>query len=254
MKIFSKIILGSLALASLLHAQTLIEQQEESLVKGVIPSTKIAKVERSQIDGFYKAYLDNGNILYVNPFKRVIFIGELYTNTGVSLTANDRDAWQSEVSAKQAKDLSLKEVTQYAKKVDFGKGSKKYEFVLFTDPECPFCARVEELFIKKDVSVYVNFFPLSIHSHAEQWSKEILSAPDFKEALIKLRETQKDLEVKITPQAEQTLKKMRELGEKLNIMGTPKLLVVDKKEKKIIDVIDGANMQKINSYLDKDKQ
>ncbi|HEF9750453.1 TPA: DsbC family protein, partial [Campylobacter coli] len=55
MKIFSKIILGSLALASLLHAQTLIEQQEESLVKGVIPSTKIAKVERSQIDGFYKA-------------------------------------------------------------------------------------------------------------------------------------------------------------------------------------------------------
>ncbi|EAJ3524262.1 DsbC family protein, partial [Campylobacter coli] len=28
MKIFSKIILGSLALASLLHAQTLIEQQE----------------------------------------------------------------------------------------------------------------------------------------------------------------------------------------------------------------------------------
>ncbi|MBO7059465.1 DsbC family protein, partial [Campylobacter jejuni] len=38
------------------------------------------------------------------------------------------------------------------------------------------------------------------------------------------------------------------------IMGTPKLLVVDKKEKKIIDVIDGANMQKINSYLDKDKQ
>ncbi|EAL2751262.1 DsbC family protein, partial [Campylobacter jejuni] len=120
MKIFSKIILGSLALASLLHAQTLIEQQEESLVKGVIPSTKIAKVERSQIDGFYKAYLDNGNILYVNPFKRVIFIGELYTNTGVSLTANDRDAWQSEVSAKQAKDLNLKEVTQYAKKVDFG--------------------------------------------------------------------------------------------------------------------------------------
>ncbi|WP_353477334.1 thioredoxin fold domain-containing protein [Campylobacter jejuni] len=183
-----------------------------------------------------------------------MFIGELYTNTGVSLTANDRDAWQSEVSAKQAKDLNLKEVTQYAKKVDFGKGSKKYEFVLFTDPECPFCARVEELFIKKDVSVYVNFFPLSIHPHAEQWSKEILSALDFKEALIKLRETQKDLEVKITPQAEQTLKNMRELGEKLNIMGTPKLLVVDKKEKKIIDVIDGANMQKINSYLDKDKQ
>lgn len=254
MKLLSKIILGSLVTINLTHAKTLIEQQEESLVNGVIPSTKVAKVERSQIDGFYKAYLDNGNILYVNPFKRVIFIGELYTNTGVSLTANDRDTWQSELNNKQVKDLNLKEVIQYAKKVNFNKGSKKYDFILFTDPECPFCARVEELFIKKDVSVYINFYPLSFHPHAEKWSKEILSAPNFKDAFLKLRETQKDLNIKITSQAEQTLKNMKLLGEKLNIMGTPKIFIVDKKENKIIDVIDGANLEKINSYLDKDKQ
>lgn len=253
MKIFSKIILGSLILTNLMYAQTLIEQQEESLVKGVIPSTKIAKVERSQIDGFYKAYLENGNILYVNPFKRVIFIGELYTNTGVSLTANDREAWKNEVSSKQIKDLNLKEVTQYAKKIDFNKGSKKYDFILFTDPECPFCAKVEELFINKNVSVYINFFPLSFHANAEKWSKEILSSRNFKDAFIKLRKTQKDLNVKITPEAQKTLENMKILGEKLNIVGTPKLFVVDKKENKIIDVIDGANMQKINSYIDKDK-
>ncbi|EKJ6088800.1 DsbC family protein, partial [Campylobacter coli] len=47
---------------------------------------------------------------------------------------------------------------------------------------------------------------------------------------------------------------MKSLGEKLNIMGTPKIFIVDKKENKIIDVIDGANLEKINSYLDKDKQ
>ncbi|TNB58781.1 DsbC family protein [Campylobacter helveticus] len=254
MQTFSKITLSSLLLISSLSAATLIEEQEEALVKGVIPSTKIEKVQRAEIDGFYKAYLANGNILYVNPFKRVIFIGELYTNTGVSLTANEREAWQSELSAAQIKDMDLKELTQYAKKLDFNQGSKKYDFVLFTDPECPFCAKVEEHFMRNNVSVYINFYPLSFHQNATKWILQILSSKDFKEAFMAIRHNQKDLDVKITKEAEQTLNNMKALGEKLNIQGTPKLFVVEKNTSKIIDVIDGANMQKIDSYLTKDKQ
>ncbi|MCR2059784.1 DsbC family protein [Campylobacter helveticus] len=254
MQTLSKITLSSLLLISSLSAATLIEEQEEALVKGVIPSTKIEKVQRAEVDGFYKAYLANGNILYVNPFKRVIFIGELYTNTGVSLTANEREAWQSELSAAQIKDMDLKELTQYAKKLDFNQGSKKYDFVLFTDPECPFCARVEEHFMKNNVSVYINFYPLSFHQNATKWILQILSSKDFKEAFVSIRHNQKDLDVKTTKEAEQTLNNMKALGEKLNIQGTPKLFVVEKNTSKIIDVIDGANMQKIDSYLTKDKQ
>ncbi|ARE80665.1 DsbC family protein [Campylobacter helveticus] len=254
MQTLSKITLSSLLLISSLSAVTLIEEQEEALVKGVIPSTKIEKVQRAEVDGFYKAYLANGNILYVNPFKRVIFIGELYTNTGVSLTANEREAWQSELSAAQIKDMDLKELTQYAKKLDFNQGSKKYDFVLFTDPECPFCARVEEHFMKNNVSVYINFYPLSFHQNATKWILQILSSKDFKEAFVSIRHNQKDLDVKTTKEAEQTLNNMKALGEKLNIQGTPKLFVVEKNTSKIIDVIDGANMQKIDSYLTKDKQ
>ncbi|MDL0100901.1 MULTISPECIES: DsbC family protein [Campylobacter] len=254
MQTLSKITLSSLLLISSLSAATLIEEQEEALVKGVIPSTKIEKVQRAEIDGFYKAYLANGNILYVNPFKRVIFIGELYTNTGVSLTANEREAWQSELSAAQIKDMDLKELTQYAKKLDFNQGSKKYDFVLFTDPECPFCAKVEEHFMKNNVSVYINFYPLSFHQNATKWILQILSSKDFKEAFMAIRHNQRDLDVKTTKEAEQTLNNMKALGEKLNIQGTPKLFVVEKNTSKIIDVIDGANMQKIDSYLTKDKQ
>lgn len=254
MKILSQLTLSSLLLASSLSATTLIEEQEEALVKGIIPATKISKVQRAEIDGFYKAFLDNGNILYVNPFKRVIFIGELYTNMGVSLTANEREAWQSELSNAQIKNIDLKELTQYAKKVDFNQGSKKYEFVLFTDPECPYCARVEEYFIKNNVSAYINFYPLSFHQNATKWILQILSSKDFKEALISIRQNQKDLEVKTTKEAEERLKNMKAVGEKLNIQGTPKLFVVEKNTSKIVDVIDGANMQKIDSYINKDKQ
>lgn len=254
MQTLSKITLSSLLFISSLSAATLIEEQEKALVKGIIPSTKIEKVQRAEIDGFYKAFLDNGNILYVNPFKRVIFIGELYTNTGVSLTANERETWQSELSATQIKNMDLKELISYAKKIDFNQGSKKYDFVLFTDPECPFCARVEEHFIKNDVSIYINFYPLSFHQNATKWILQILSSKDFKEAFMTIRHHQKDLDVKTTKEAEQTLNNMKTLGEKLSIQGTPKLFVVEKNTSKIIDVIDGANMQKIDSYLTKDKQ
>lgn len=248
----------SLALFSSLNAAepTLAEQQEEALVKGIIPSTKIDKVERAEIDGFYKAYLGNGNIFYINPFKRVIFIGELYTATGDSLTANDVQKWQAELNEKALKQANATELLQNAKKVVYGSGSKRYEFIIFTDPECPFCARVEEFLEKQNATLYANFFPLSFHQNAKKWSGQILSSKDIKEAMRQIRTTQKDLSgVNITKEAENTLKATIALGEKLNITGTPKIFVIDKKEQnKVIAIIDGANLEKISEFLTKDKE
>ncbi|KGI56039.1 DsbC family protein [Campylobacter sp. MIT 97-5078] len=250
---------SSLALFSFLNATeptTLIEQQEEALVKGIIPSTKIDKVERAEIDGFYKAYLGNGNIFYINPFKRVLFIGELYTATGESLTANDASKWQAELNEKALKDANATELLQNAKRVVYGSGSKRYDFVIFTDPECPFCAKVEEFFEKQNVNVYVNFFPLSFHQNAKKWSGQILSSKDIKLAMKQIRTTQKNLnDVSISKEAENTLKATIALGEKLNITGTPKLFVIDKIEQnKVVAVIDGANFERINEFLVKDKE
>lgn len=259
MKLKFTALLGlSLTLFNSLNAAelTLIEQQEEALVKGIIPSTKIDKIERAEIDGFYKAYLGNGNIFYINPFKRVLFIGELYTASGESLTANDAHKWQVELNEKELKNTNATELLQNAKKVIYGSGSKRYEFVIFTDPECPFCAKVEDFFEKQNVSVYVNFFPLSFHQNAKKWSGQILSSKDIKIAMRQIRTTQKSLSgVNITKEAENTLKATIALGEKLNITGTPKLFVIDKKEKnKVIAVIDGANFERINEILVKDRE
>ena len=56
MKRVFKISFLSIALSSILMAElSLTERQEESLVKTIMPSTKIEKVDRAVIDGFYKA-------------------------------------------------------------------------------------------------------------------------------------------------------------------------------------------------------
>jgi len=234
-------------------ALTLTEQQEESLVRSIIPSTKVKKVMRAEADGFYKAYLANGQILYINPFKRLIFVGEIYTAGGQNLTANDREIWQHELQNDLLKTLTRDELIKDAVKVNFGKGANKYEFVIFTDPECPYCKKVENHFEKYDTSVYINFFPLPFHKNAEKWSLEVLSSKDFKKAIKQIKTTGKDLGIDIVPKAKEQLEKMKALGQKLGITGTPKIFVIEKNSDKVVGIIDGANIQKIDEYLKKDK-
>ena len=242
-----KIIMLSLV-TSLIFAKTLVQEEEESLVKSIIPSTKVEKIERSEIDGLYKAYLKNGQILYVYPFKRLIFIGEIYTSHGQNITAFDRLKWQDELKKDKLKTLKKSELIKDAIKIVFNKGSKKYDFIIFTDPQCPFCRRVEKFFLKHNVTVYANFFPLPFHKNAKKWSLEILSSKDKLKAMRQIRETNKDLDVKITKEAKNRLKKMIALANKIGVRGTPFIIVAQKN--KIVDIINGANLKKIQKYLE----
>lgn len=263
MKTIKLSIVAFLSLFSVAHAAeninkapTLVEQQEESLVKSIIPSTKVEKVTRAEFDGFYKAYLANGNIMYINPFKRLIFIGEIYTTNGQNITANDRISWQKERSAELVKQMTKEEMIKDAVKVDFGKGSKKYEFVIFTDPECPFCKDAEEFFAKNDVTVYVNFFPSARHTNAKKLSLQALSSKgDFKKHLNAFHQGTTDLNEKISVNAEAQLQKMVDLGMKIGVLGTPAIFVVEKSSSKLIGEIQGgANIPEIEAFIKKDKE
>lgn len=248
MKRVFKISFLSIALSSILMAElSLTERQEKSLVKTIMPSTKIEKVDRAVIDGFYKAYLKNGNILYVNPYNRAIFIGDIYTAGGINVSAQEREEWKNELNKAILKSLNAKKLTEHSEKIIFGKGSKDYQFVIFTDPECPFCNQVEKFLSENNATIYANFYPLSFHQNAKKWSLEILSSKDHKEAMLKIQKTQKDLGVEITKEAEEQLTKMMSLGETLEIQGTPKIYVIS--GDKVVDIIEGANIPKLEKYL-----
>ena len=94
-----KYILGlALFTSSLLFANDVNEAKEKKepmlnyelqFINSVIPNTKISKYEQSEIQGFYKIYLDNGNIFYVNPFTKLLVFGEIWTSNGFSITQNN---------------------------------------------------------------------------------------------------------------------------------------------------------------------
>lgn len=225
---------------------------ELQLINSVIPNTSISKYELSEIQGFYKVYLENGNLFYVNPFNKLIVFGEIWTTNGFSITQNDKSKWQSELSQTALKslneDYTIEDLIKIAKKITYGTGSSKYEFILFTDPECPYCKITEEYFENnKNLDLYIVFTPLSFHKNAKEWSLKALSSKDLKKAIKDLK-TNNIPNVPITEQAKKELQEMENLANKLKVNGTPKIIVIDKKESKIIDSIDGANIELIDKY------
>ena len=57
----------------------------------------------------------------------------------------------------------------------YGNGTKNY--YMFTDPECPYCQRLETNLVnlKKDIKLHVFLFPLSFHKHSVAMTKYVLS-------------------------------------------------------------------------------
>jgi thiol:disulfide interchange protein DsbC len=245
-----KIAISLSLLATLLSAnEPNLQKTPEQLVKDIIPNAPISKVEQSDISNIYKAYMPNGQILYIEPNAKIIILGEMVKPNGYSITQKDTIEWQNELQAKQIANLTPAKLIQESLKIEFAKGSKKYDFVIFTDPECPYCQKAEEVFTSKDVTVYINFMPLDFHKNAKAWSLDILSsknpkqtASDIKNGVYKKYEH--------TKEAKEQLEKMIALATELNITGTPKLFIIDKIEKKVVDVINGADIAKMKKYLD----
>jgi thiol:disulfide interchange protein DsbC len=91
--------------------------------------------------------------------------------------------------------------------------------------------------------------PLDFHKNAKAWSLDILSSKNPKQTANDIKNgTYKKYEH--TKEAKEQLEKMIALATELNITGTPKLFIIDKNDKKVIDVINGADIAKMKKYLD----
>jgi thiol:disulfide interchange protein DsbC len=109
-------------------------------------------------------------------------------------------------------------------------GSGKDEYILFTDPECPYCKKLESFFpkLEKHVKIRVFFFPLSFHNNARDLSIYFMSKNTNEEKIkamlntnadskeFKNRKISKDELAKL----EKSLEEQMIIAQKLNIRGT----------------------------------
>ena len=153
----------ALGLTTLVHASNtnLID-----VATKMLPSTKIEKVIPTEIENFYAVSLENGNIIYINPAKDLIFFGEIYTRSGQSLT----EKHIAKLGAKIGNEtLDISPLFKVSTRMN--DATSKYGFIVFTDPDCPFCQQLEALLIKENVTIDYIYTPIDkLHPNAREKS------------------------------------------------------------------------------------
>lgn len=245
-----KILLMSLMASTFLMADISKVDAQRALIQNVVPNSKFTKYEKAgELDGFYRVYFDNGQLLYINPLNETIVFGEVWNKEGKSYTTHFMQKWKEELVNSEIKNISTDKLLKPAKKAIFNKGTQNnYSFVLFTDPECPYCKTVEKFFSQNDTTVYYNFTPLPKHKNAKEWSEIALSSKDFKKALNDIHGGNIPT-VGVTDVAKKQLEEMEVLAKELKVTGTPKIYVIDEKEQRIVDVVTGADIPKLEKYI-----
>lgn len=134
------------------------------------PNTTITSIEDTPIKGIYEVVLGQ-NIAYTDVTGEYFLFGSMVRMSDQQdLTAVKRE----ELSKVSFGDLPFDKAITMKK----GKGERK--IAVFSDPDCPFCKRLEQELQKLDnVTIYVFLNPLKqLHPQAVETSKKIWCSKD----------------------------------------------------------------------------
>jgi thiol:disulfide interchange protein DsbC len=190
-------------------------------IEATYPKVRVESITKTSYAGLYEVFLD-GQIIYTDDkFSFLIADGRLIE------PKTKRDVTGERLDELTKVDFSSLPLDQ-AIKVVKGNGSRK--LVVFSDPDCPYCKRLEqkELVNINDVTIYTFLFPLEqLHPDAGNKSKAIWCAPDRAKAW-------QDwvLNGQLAKAANcdtSAIDKSAELGRKLGVVSTPTLIFADGK-------------------------
>ena len=188
-------------------------------IETAYPKMHVQSVAKTPYAGLYEVFLD-GQIIYTDEkFSFLIAEGRLVD------PKNKRDITSERLEELTRVDFSALPLNQ-AVKVVKGNGSRK--LAVFSDPDCPFCKRLEqnELSGITDVTIYTFLFPLEqLHPDAGNKSKAIWCAPNRAQAwenwILRGQLAQG------STSCETPLAKNAALGKKIAITSTPTLIFSD---------------------------
>jgi len=126
--------------------------------------------------------------------------------------------------------VSKEVMNEILKNEVFTIGNGENEFILFTDPQCPYCQQFEKSMkdLHEDVKIHVLFYPLSFHDKAMKMSSYIISLPKEQraEAFAKLSNGDSSWEKYKGPIKLKEIEKSVLLGTLIGVAGTPSLFDV----------------------------
>lgn len=181
-----------------------------------VPEMKVESVTKAPFLGLYEAVVE-GEVYYTDEQANYLVSGSVIDLRTKRDLSEER---RRKLAAIDFKSLPLEWAFVRVK----GDGSRK--FALFTDPDCPFCKRIEQEFLNLDnVTIYTFLYPIDqLHPAAAQKARAVWCASDRAKVWteLMLRNVQPKAAKCDTP-----VEKIVAFSEKLKIFGTPTLFLSD---------------------------
>lgn len=190
-------------------------------IESAYPDIQVDNIRKTQYGGLYEVFI-GGQIVYTDEkFTFLIAEGRLIdAKTKRNVTAERMDELTKVDFSKLPLDQAVKVVR--------GNGSRK--LVVFSDPDCPFCKRLEqkELAGITDITVYTFLYPLEqLHPDAANKAKAIWCSPDRAKSWMDW--VLKNRLVKGSTSCDTPIENLAALGKKLGVTSTPTLIFADGK-------------------------
>jgi thiol:disulfide interchange protein DsbC len=189
----------------------------KKLLEDKFEGAAIGNVAKSPYFGLYEVQFDD-QIVYTDAKANHVFVGSIYdANTKKNLTEARKRALARVSFETLPLELAFKRVK--------GNGTRK--LAIFSDADCPFCARLEkELQNVDDVTIYTFLFPIDqLHPDAARKSRMIWCAPDRVKAWDEFFAT--GTLPANNGDCDTPLAATNTLGQKLRINATPTLVFAD---------------------------
>ncbi|MCU4414190.1 DsbC family protein [Acinetobacter sp. WU_MDCI_Axc73] len=212
MKNLLSVLTLSLLGISLSHASIATVQQN---LKKNFPDIPVQSVQTTPLKDIYEVYM-GGQIVYTNDDANYFFIGNLIDNK------HQKNLTEESLQKLEKIDISTLPLDQAIKHV---KGNGQRVLYLFSDPDCPYCQRLEKQMASVDnVTIYLFLYPLkSLHPNAEKIATQIWCSKDqysaWENYLLNKKQPIK------TTDCQTPIQKNLELGKRLKISGTPTMFL-----------------------------
>jgi thiol:disulfide interchange protein DsbC len=206
------LLLAVYAMAAVTSAVAGVPEVERHL-KEQYPATRFGEVHVSRVPGLYEVIMGR-NVAYTDESGRYMVFGHLYD------MKEQKDLTASMLDGLNTVDVSSLPLADAIVTVR-GKGER--QLYVFSDPDCPYCRRLEPELAKLDnVTLHTFLFPLDgLHPEAAKKAEAIWCAKDRSRAWSEFMASGK------LPPAiacDNPIQRNVHLGERLGINGTPTLI------------------------------
>lgn len=197
------------------------EKEARQAVQALAPEVKVVSVSKTPLPDLYEVVAEGPRgivLVYASGNGDYVLLGEL-------LDVKKRRSLTEERWAQlNAVDFDALPLDQAIKMV---RGSGKRRLAVFSDPDCPYCRKLEpELAKLDDVTVYIFPYPLPIHPEASRKSKLVWCSKDRLKAWQDMMLSDR-LPEDGRSDCDNPVDKNIALGQRLHINSTPTLIFSD---------------------------